>query len=321
MKFDVIIGNPPYQIDAAGAKAQATPLYNKFVEQAINMQARFVVMIIPSRWFSGGLGLDTFRDKMISDRHIIELYDFIDSGDCFGKGVSIKGGVCYFLRDRDVERECHVVTYYGGKISETFRLLKESGSDVFIRRNEAVSIYHKVAGVREETFDRLVSGTKPFGLSTTYHGCQNSFPDSIVMYERNGISYIKDKDITRLREFINRHKIYITRAYGAGEDYPHQIINKPIYGKPNSCCNETYIMVGPFDSKQEAYNVITYMHTKFFRFMVMLKKAAQDVLKKVYGFVPMQDFSKPWTDKELYAKYKLTKEEIAFIESMVKPME
>ena len=141
------------------------------------------------------------------------------------------------------------------------------------------------------------------------------------MYERNGVSYIRGKDITRLREYINQYKIYITRAYGAGEDYPHQIINKPICGEPNSCCNETYIVIGPFKSAQEVHNVITYMHTKFFRFMVMLKKAAQDALKKVYGFVPMQDFSKPWTDAELYKKYNLMEEEISFIESMIRPME
>ena len=321
MKFDVIISNPPYQIDAAGAKAQATPLYNRFVEQAINMQPRYVVMIIPSRWFSGGLGLDAFRDMMISDKHILELHDFVDSTDCFGNGVSIKGGVCYFLRDRDAERKCRVVTYCKGEKSESLRFLKEAGSDVFIRRNEAVAIYHKVATCCKETFDKIVSGTKPFGLSTTYHGSARPFVDSVMMYERNGVSYVKNSDIMRSRDYVNRHKIFITRAYGAGEDFPHQIINKPIYGEPNSCCNETYIVIGPFNSNVEAQNAMTYMRTKFFRFMVMLKKAAQDALKKVYGFVPLQDFSKPWIDEELYKKYKLSKDEIAFIESMIKPME
>ena len=321
MKFDVIVGNPPYQINADGAKAQATPLYDKFVTQAMKLSPRFLTMIIPSRWFAGGFALDGFRDMMITDHRIRALYDFVDSTECFGSGVSIKGGVCYFLWCRDSEGQCVVETSSGGVVSKSERFLQEEGSDVFIRRNEAVSIYHKVRTLKEKSFDCLVSGTKPFGLPTTYRGKECAFNHSVQMLERNGVSHVRRDEVLRNCEWIDQYKIFITRAYGAGEDFPHQIINKPIYGEPNTCCNETYIVIGPFPGKKETQNALSYLKTRFCRFMVMLKKPAQDALRKVYGFVPMQDFSKPWTDAELYEKYGLTDEEIAFIESMIKPME
>ena len=321
MKFDVIIGNPPYQLSAGGAKAQAIPLYNKFVSQAKKLNPRYLTMIIPSRWFSGGLGLDGFRDEMISDKRVRFLYDFINSSDCF-PGVQIKGGVCYFLWDRDSLGPCHIITNDNGALEESSRFLKEKNSDIFIRREKSVSIYHKVKEFGESSFDSLVSGTKPFGLATTYHGqAKKSSINDIAMYERNGISYISKKEVIRNQDWVDMPKIVISRAYGAGEEYPHQIINKPIYAGTHSCCNETYIVIGPFKSEDIAKNVLSYLKTRFLRFMVMLKKPAQDALKKVYGFVPMQDFSKPWTDEELYAKYGLTDEEINFIESMIKPME
>lgn len=321
MKFDVIIGNPPYQLSAGGAKAQAIPLYNKFVEQAKKLNPRFLTMIIPSRWFSGGLGLDAFRDTMVSDRRIRYLYDFINSSDCFA-GVQIKGGVCYFLWDRDNEGKCKILTNDNGTIEESTRYLQEEKSDVFIRRTKAVSIFHKVRALNEQSFDTLVSGTKPFGLATTYHGAESKTASrSIAMYERNKVSYISANEITRNMGWVEKYKIVITRAYGAGEDYPHQIINKPIYAGKHSCCNETYIVIGPFKTENEAKNVITYLSTRFARFMIMLKKPAQDALKKVYGFVPIQDFSKPWTDDELFAKYGISEDEVSFIERMIKPMD
>lgn len=320
MKFDVIIGNPPYQLSAGGAKAQAIPLYNKFVRQAKKLNPRFLTMIIPSRWFSGGLGLDDFRDEMISDTRISYLYDYINSSDCFA-GVQIKGGVCYFLWEKDHNGMCKIVTNDNGEIEESVRKLREDNSDVFIRRNRAITIYHKVKEHNESSFDVLVSGTKPFGFATTYHGHDKKFqPDDVIMYERNGTSYVGRSSVLRNAEWIDKYKIVISRAYGAGEDFPHQIINKPIYAGRNSCCNETYIVIGPFETENEAKNAMSYLQTKFARFMIMLKKPAQDALRKVYGFVPMQDFSRSWTDEDLYKKYNLSKEEIEFIDSMIKPM-
>ena len=321
MKFDVIVGNPPYQLNTGGSKAQATPLYDKFVEQAIKLSPRFLTMIIPSRWFTGGFGLDGFREAMIKDTRIKVVHDFINAEECFGLGVEIKGGVCYFLWDRSHSGDCHVVTHEGDSLSIADRRLKEEGVDAFIRRNEGVSIYHKVKKLREGSMMDLVSSQKPFGLGTMYKGRPHDFARATKLYQNGGVGFVDRNEILKGAKDVDRYKVYLSAGYNGGDKFPHQIINKPIFGERNSCCTETYVYLGPFDTRNEAENLITYIHTKFFRCMVMLLKNTQHALKKVYQLVPMQDFSKPWTDAELYAKYKLTKDEIAFIESMIKPME
>lgn len=321
MKFDVIVGNPPYQLSTGGSKAQAVPLYNKFISQVKKLNPRYLTMIIPARWFSGGLGLDSFRKEMIEDRSIKELHDFIDSTECFGNGVQIKGGVCYFLRDRDYDGPCRVVTNNKGEITESMRYLKENNCDILIRWNKGISILHKVLERGEESFSSLISGTKPFGLATTHKGKEKPFKDSIALFGRNSKTYIARSGVTRNEQMIDKYKVFITGAYGAGEDYPHQIINKPFFGAVGTCCSETYIVIGPFSSENEAKNVISYLQTKFLRFLVMLKKPSQHTLRIVYEFVPTQDFSKPWTDEELYEKYGINEEEQNFIDSMIRPME
>lgn len=321
MKFDVIIGNPPYQMNTGGSKAQAIPLYQKFVEQAKKLNPRYISMIIPSRWFSGGFGLDSFREAMITDKRLRELCDFIEAADCFGTGVEIKGGVCYFLWNRDHEGLCHVKTYESNHISEAYRYLKEDGVDSFIRRNDGVSIYHKVKEFKEASVSQIVSSQKPFGLGTAFHGHANYRNGDVTVFENGGIGYIAESEIPKSIEYVNKYKVYVSAGYNGGDTFPHQIIGKPILGAAGSCCTETYVMIGGFKYEQEARNLMTYIQTKFFRFMVMLLKNTQHALKKVYSLVPQQDFSKPWTDEELYAKYGLTDEEIAFIESMIKPME
>lgn len=322
MKFDVIIGNPPYQLGTAGEEngAQAKPLYDKFVDRAKKMMPRFVLMIIPSRWFTGGWGLDAFRDVMISDNHMMVLHDFPNSVDCF-PGVLIKGGVCYFLWGRDYKGKCCVVTHRDNDVSEAKRYLKEASTGVFVRWNEAVEISRKVSCMKEHSLMTIVSSQKPFGLGTSFHGSAKPIKDGIKIYERGGVGYVSRNQVLKMKESIDLYKVYISAAYGAGEGFPHQILNVPIFGEKGSCCTETYIMIGAFKKEYEARNLETYMRTRFFRFMVMILKNSQHALKKVYQLVPMQDFSKPWTDEELYAKYKLTQEEIDFIESMIKPME
>ena len=321
MKFDVIIGNPPYQISTGGSRAQAIPLYNRFVEQAKKLSPRYLTMIIPSRWFSGGFGLDSFRTEMISDHHIRELCDYIEASDCFGTGVEIKGGVCYFLWDRVYDGMCHVVTHEKDHKSEAFRFLKEDGVNSFIRRNEGVSIYHRVKRIGEPTMASLVSSQKPFGLGTAFHGSKEHHEGDILLFENGGTSFIHRSKVNKSIELIDKYKVFISAGYNAGDSFPHQILNKPLIGRPGSCCTETYVAIGAFDSEKQAINLSKYIATKFFRFMVMLLKNTQHALKKVYQLVPQQDFSKPWTDEELYAKYGLTDEEINFIESMIKPME
>ena len=320
MKFDVIIGNPPYQLDDGGFGRSATPIYHKFVQQAKKLNPRFLVMIIPSRWYSGGKGLDEFRKEMLKDKRITEIHDFPDATDVF-PGVLIKGGVCYFKWDRDHPSLCNVYNYIHDNVSIMERHLCEPGTDTFIRYNEAIAILRKVRRFDEPSIKDIVSPRKPFGFPTNYRGKSKPFPGAVKLYQNGGVGWVEKKEIADNVDWVSQHKVYISKAYGAGEDFPHQILNAPFYGEPNSCCTETYLVIGPFSTKQAAMNVISYIRCKFFRFLVLLRKPSQDATSKVYSLVPMQDFSKPWTDEELYKKYGLTEDEIAFIEKMVRPMD
>jgi site-specific DNA-methyltransferase (adenine-specific) len=321
MKFDVIVGNPPYQRKDGGAQASASPLYHKFIQQAKKMKPRYLIMIIPSRWFSGGKGLDEFRDEMLHDTRIRKLVDHPAAAECF-PGIPLKGGVCYFLWDRDNSGFCEVKTIIGNKISVLERGLLEKNTDVFIRYNESISILRKVRAKNEASFAELVSSRKPFGLTTDFKNYRSKpFENCVEIYANKTIGFIEREQIVQNHDWVKKYKIFITRAYGAGDDFPHQILNKPILGVPNTCCTETYLVIGPFDNKKIPENVISYIDSLFFRFLVLLKKNTQDASKKVYSFVPMQDFSEPWTDEKLYKKYGLTRDETAFIESMIRPME
>lgn len=322
MHFDVVIGNPPYQLNDGGNNASATPIYQLFIQQSKKLSPRYLTMIVPSRWFAGGKGLDEFRSEMIADTRIRELHDFLNASDCFGNGVEIKGGVCYFLWDRENRGECLVATHdSSGIISQQRRYMKLGESDVFVRRNEAISILEKVLALQEDSFSKIVSSRRPFGLPTNITGGKTQGKNDVILYQRGGIAFYPLNSLSRNQDWVNKYKIYITKAYNAGDDYPHQILNKPILGEKGTCCTETYIVIGPFDTENVANNVISYIQTKFFRFLVSLKKISQDATQRVYEFVPMQDFSKSWTDEELYAKYGLTDDEIEFIESMIKPMD
>ena len=322
MKFDVIISNPPYQLsDGSGLGAGAMPIYQRFIEQAKKLNPRFLTMIIPARWYGGGRGLDSFRAEMIADKRIRVLHDYLDAGDCFS-GVEIKGGICYFLWDRDHPGKCAVTTHSGEKVVvQGERYLQEENSNVFIRYTEGVSVYHKVRAKGEKTMEQIVSSQRPFGLRTYVHGIEKPNPNHIKLYERGGIGYISRNEVTRNLLWVDLPKVYISAAYNAGDNYPHQIIGKPIAGERGSACTETYIVIGPFSSNEEVNNAISYIQTKFFRFLVMLKKSSQHAAASVYSFVPIQDFSKPWSDEELFEKYDISKEEVAFIDSMIKPMD
>lgn len=319
MKFDVIVGNPPYQLSTGGSSAQATPLYNKFIQQAKKLNPRYLTMIIPARWYSGGMGLDEFRKEMLNDRSIRVLHDFINASDCFS-GVEIKGGVCYFLWDRDNLGDCEIITHRDNIVNKSVRPLLENGNDIFIRFNEAIPILNKVRSFKEETYSNIISSQRPFGLPTNYNNFIQDDKNSYKLYANKKVGYVsKDEILLRNIEFAKNWKLFTPKAIGSGDMKVDYV--KPIIGEPNSICTETYIMHGSFNSKNECENAISYIQTKFFHFLMGLKKVTQDSLKKVFDFVPMQDFSQSWSDEKLYKKYNLTQDEIDFIEFMVRPMD
>ena len=281
-------------------------------------------MIIPSRWFAGGRGLDKFRADMLHDTKLRKIVYYFDSTECF-PGVDISGGVCYFLWDRDNQGECEIESIRSGSKSVMKRPLLEKNSNTFIRFNEAVSIIRKITKLNENCFSEIVSSQKPFGLRTYVQGEGKQKNDSIRLYANRNVckeaGYISRKEVPENTQWIDSWKIYISRAYGERGSFPYLILGKPFLGEPNSCCTETFLLIGPFKTKAETENALQYITTRFFRFLVLLIKNTQDAPKRVYSFVPMQDFSEPWTDEKLYKKYGLTADEISFIESMIRPME
>ena len=321
MKFDVIIGNPPYQLSDGGFGTSAAPIYDKFVEQAKKLNPRYLTMIIPARWYSGGKGLDEFRDNMLHDDRIRRIVDFPEASDCF-PGVQIKGGVCYFLWDRDNKGDCTVTTSRkGAHVSEMTRPLLEEGYDTFIRYNEAIPIVKKVQKFKEASLSTRISSRKPFGLETTFKGKQKNFNYAITLYQNGGVGYIKKEQIKNNKDLIGMYKVLIPPLGSGSDAFPHPILGKPFVVGPNSACTETYIVAGAFDNKEECVNLASYLSTRFLRFLVLLKKNTQHATSKVYQFVPDQDFKESWSDEKLYKKYNITKDEIAFIESLIRPMD
>lgn len=331
MKFDVVISNPPYQLDDGGAGKSAKPIYHKFVEQAKKLNPRYLSMIIPSRWFSGGKDVNEFRANMLSDSRIRILHDYMNAGDCFS-GVEIKGGVCYFLWDRDHEGLCEIYTHQSnGSVTESTRPLLEPGLETYIRQNELIAILRKVQEKHEKSFMEIVSARDAFGydireansLKTVPHkySLKKSEKESTEFYyngwRRHGVGYVSRDTVREHREWIDLYKVLIPRSWGTGDAVTDKL--SPFIAGPNAVTTETYVVVGPFHSKSEAENAISYISTKFFHAMVSMIKISQQAPQKIYSFVPIQDFNEAWDDTKLYRKYGLSDTEVGFIESYIWP--
>lgn len=323
MQFDVIIGNPPYQMKGGAGGSSDSSIYHLFVLQALQLQPKFLTMVIPSRWMAGGRGLDEFRSMMLTSGHIRSLTDFPDSSEAF-PGVQIKGGVCFFLWDSSYQGPCTVVRVENGRsYIQPNRKLDEF--DIFVRDERAVGILKKVLARKEPSILPLISQDTPFGISTNYRDWSETpgpgmIPLYLIQRGKRSIGYIRRDQIRKNTVLIDHWKVLLPKAYGAGETFPHQILGKEIIAPPPSACTQSYLVAAPFESETEAQSFASYYRTRFFRFLVSLRKITQDALRSTYTWVPQQSWDRVWTDEMLYEKYGLSQEEIAYIESIIRPM-
>lgn len=320
MKFDAVVGNPPYQLMTGGGQAQATPLYDKFVTCAIEIKPKYISMIMPARWFAGGFPCITdFRHLIATSNHVKSLHDFEDARMCFPT-VEIKGGVCYLLWSENHNGKCHFVTHSAsGEISEQDRFLLEEGCETVIRKNQAVSILHKVRAKSEISFSNIVGPLWPYNTKSTFDSFSKTKRDEndVYAYIVKDQGWVSRSELVKNLDLIDKYKLLLPRSVGSADSKSDRV--KPILAGPNTCCSGTYIICGPFDNENIAKNVMSYFNTKFFHFLLSLKKVSQDTVKGCYEFIPMQDFSQEITDKLLYAKYELDSNEISFIEENVWP--
>ncbi len=324
MRFDVVIGNPPYQTSGGGGGSNDSPIYHHFVQNAIGLDPRFVVMVTPSRWFAGGRGLGEFRETMLNSKHLRTISDYPVASEVF-PGVEIKGGVSYFLYDTENAGLCSVTTTRGNEVSgPDLRDLAEF--DVFIRDRRASDILRKVLAAGEPSVMGILTADTPFGLATNFTGFRDKHFQGDVAYHYNKrgkrlVGYMRRDDVPRGTDKIDKWKVLLPKAGSdGGQKIPDAVLGKPMIAGPNSVCSQTYLFLS-VDSEAEAKSVNSYVQTKFFRFLVSLRKITQDALRPMYQWVPQQDWSKTWSDSALYEKYKLTEEERAFVEKMIRPMD
>ena len=320
MHFDVIIGNPPYQLDDGGFGQSAAPIYHFFVEQALALEPNHAVFVTPSRWMTGGKGLDTFRKKMLSDHGMRKIVDYPKLYEAF-PGVKIRGGISYFVWERDHDGPCSVQTVWDGTPTgpEVERYL--DAYDVLVRRNEAVPILEKVRSHGEETLRERVSSGKPFGFRTFFHGKANpkGLNQPIKLYGSQRVSWIDRSEVTTNPQWIDRWKVLMTAVQGTSAAIETKFLSKPIIAEPGTACTETYLVAGHFPEEQSARNFSIYLRTRFVRFLVSLRKVTQHATRDVYAFVPDLPLNEVWTDQKLYQRYGLTADEIAFVEAQVAP--
>lgn len=318
--FDVIIGNPPYQMRDGGNGTSAKPIYHQFVTQAMRINPRYLSMIIPARWYAGGKGLDEFRNKMLTDGRIRVLVDYENSSDAFS-GVDIAGGVCYFLWDRDHKGLCNVSTYFeNGNMVETRKL---DEYEIFVRHNKAVDIIRHVASAnRGKPFlDERVSSRKPFSLPTNYVPSGKGIPCWFI--QRIGLSYAKRGDVVDNFNCLNKWKIIVPKAPIAGQtDFSKPIAlyyeSNTRLAKPGECCTESWIVAGAFNTQKEALSFKSYLYTKIVRFLILQTVVSQDVTRKNFKFVPdLGKYEGEFNDAMLRKMWNISDDEWDFIDSKI----
>ena len=321
MQFDVIIGNPPYQLNDGGHGVSAIPIYHKFVEQAKALEPRYLTMVIPSRWLGGGKGLSAFRSNMLEDTRIRKLVDYENARDAF-PGIDLAGGVMYFLWDRDSEGECEV-TNVAGETSPVTESRKLNEFPTFVRHSAAVPIIRKVQAKKEPRMSEQVSSRKPFGIATNVR--PEEFGELLLRWEKGEGPYPKNKVVVG-RDLIEKWKVitsYVAydHAGNPGKDGRRKVFSKIAILPPGTICNETYLVVGVYNSESEALNLIVYMKTRFFRFLVAQFMYSHHLTKSAYGFVPILSMNQLWTDELLAKRYGLTQSECDFIRSKIRGFE
>ena len=329
MRFDVVIGNPPYQLGQSGGESVggfAMPIYQKFIQAAKGIDPNFIVMVTPSRWFAGGRGLDEFRKEMLNDFRIRKLVDFTYAKEVF-PGTKIEGGVSYFLWDNSWKGQCEVVTIEAGQQTTQPMNRMLNDYDILVRRNEALPILDKVLNMNQmgkfKPLSLKVSPIQPFSIRTNFLGASSpkGMRKPVRLIGNGDDSYIERKDIPRNVNWVDEWKVLIGRAYGIGSTLPQKVYNNPIVAGPGTACSETYLVVDRFSSEEEAQQLANYLETRFVRFLVSLRKNTQDIFSERFSFVPDLPMTKKWTDSLLYKRFGITKLEQAFIEKMIRQMD
>lgn len=326
LKFDVVVGNPPYQMDGGGGGTNATPLYNLFVEQAKALSPQHIVMITPSRWMAGGRGLEEFRQQMLNDKRVASIVDYPVASQLF-PGVEVKGGVSYFLWSAAHSGDAQVTLVRGDERSGPVpRKLDEF--DVFVRDSRALPILRKVLDSGRDSLETIVSGDTPFGLPTNFKafdsGSQLKTGQVWVHVNKQGdrIRGLVDRSlITKNVQLIDKWKVLLPKAGSdGGQKLPDMVLGRPLIAEPNSVCTQTYLVLGPLATQMEAESAVSYFQTRFFRFLVSLRKISQDALKSTYRWVPLMEFDRNWDDKQLNQLFGLDDAEVEYISSMVQEM-
>lgn len=321
MQFDVIIGNPPYQLsDGGGAGSSARPIYNAFVNRAKALDPRFLTMVIPSRWFAGGKGLDSFRSEMLGDRRLKKLVDFPNSRDVFG-GVDVAGGVCYFLWDRSWQGLCVVETVESGGVTRVERQL--DAYNVFIRDNRVLEVVEHVNSMGGDSFSNIVSSRRPFGLDASLRA---SVSGDTRLYSSSGDGWIDRNIVTRGENLVDKWKVLLSKTSSehAGQTDKNgmkRVLSRVEVMPPGSVATESYLIVGPFESESEAESAVSYLRTRFARFLVSSVLLTQNITRAMFEFVPLPPLDRIWTDDALYRAYQLRAEQVALINETIKEME